>query len=49
MQKDGRILYDPDTEEIGRMLFDDPLYKPYPQLPRPWQKNLQRKNRFGQL
>lgn len=32
MQKDGRILYDPDTEEIGRMLFDDPLYKPYPQL-----------------
>lgn|GEM_PF-524246 len=32
MQRDGRILYDPDTEEIGRMLFDDPLYKPYPQL-----------------
>lgn len=27
-----RILYDPDTEEIGRMLFDDPIYKPYPHL-----------------
>ncbi|TAN43344.1 MAG: hypothetical protein EPN25_00775 [Nitrospirae bacterium] len=32
MQKDGRILYDADKEEIGRMLFDDPLYKPFPQL-----------------
>ncbi|MHB8883230.1 MAG: PDC sensor domain-containing protein [Thermodesulfovibrionales bacterium] len=32
MQKDGRILYDADKEEIGRMLFDDPLYKPYPRL-----------------
>ncbi|RPI34071.1 MAG: hypothetical protein EHM54_09995, partial [Nitrospiraceae bacterium] len=32
MQKDGRILYDPDEAEVGLMLFDDPLYKPYPQL-----------------
>lgn len=32
MQEDGRILYDPDREEIGRMLFDDPIYKPFPQL-----------------
>jgi hypothetical protein len=32
MQKDGRILYDPDREEVGLMLFDDPMYKPYPQL-----------------
>ena len=32
MQKDGRILYDPDEEEVGRMLFDDPIYKPFPQL-----------------
>jgi hypothetical protein len=32
MQKDGRILYDPDAEEIGRMLFDDPIYKPFPHL-----------------
>ncbi len=32
MQKDGRILYDPDEAEVGRMLFDDPVYKPYPQL-----------------
>jgi hypothetical protein len=32
MQKDGRIIYDPDTEEIGRMLFDDPLYASFPEL-----------------
>ncbi len=32
MQKDGRIIYDPDEAEVGRMLFDDPMYKPYPQL-----------------
>lgn len=32
MQKDGRILYDPDPSEVGRMLFDDPLYKEYPSL-----------------
>ncbi len=32
MQKDGKILYDPVTEEIGKMLFEDPSYKPYPEL-----------------
>ncbi len=32
MQTDGRILYDADKEEIGRMLFDDPMYKPFSQL-----------------
>jgi len=32
MQTDGRILYDPDKEEIGRMLFTDPVYRPFPQL-----------------
>jgi hypothetical protein len=32
MQTDGRILYDEDKEEVGRMLFNDPLYKPFPQL-----------------
>jgi hypothetical protein len=32
MQGDGRILYDPDKEEIGRILFTDPIYKPFPQL-----------------
>lgn len=32
MQKDGRILYDPDATEVGRMLFNDPIYEPYPQL-----------------
>ncbi|MDD5073033.1 MAG: cache domain-containing protein [Candidatus Omnitrophica bacterium] len=30
MQKDGRILYDPDPDQIGRMLFSDPLYEPFP-------------------
>ncbi len=32
MQKDGRIIYDPDQEEVGKMLFSDPIYKPFPQL-----------------
>ena len=32
MQTDGRILYDEDEEEVGRMLFEDPMYKPFPQL-----------------
>ncbi len=32
MQTDGRILYDQDHEEVGRMLFEDPLYKPFPGL-----------------
>jgi len=32
MQIDGRILYDADPEEVGRMLFTDPLYEPYPSL-----------------
>ena len=31
MQKDGRILYDADKEEIGRMLFEDPMYQGYPE------------------
>ena len=31
MQKDGRILYDADKEEIGRMLFKDPMYQGYPE------------------
>ena len=32
MQTDGRILYDADREEIGRMLFTDPMYQGYPCL-----------------
>ena len=32
MQLDGLILYDPDEDEIGRNLFTDPLYQPFPQL-----------------
>ncbi|MHB8110462.1 MAG: cache domain-containing protein [Syntrophorhabdaceae bacterium] len=32
MQKDGRIIYDAKKEEIGLILFSDPLYKPFPEL-----------------
>jgi hypothetical protein len=32
MQPDGLILYDPEVEEIGRNLFTDPLYQPFPEL-----------------
>lgn len=30
IQKDGLTLYDPDKEEIGKNVFNDPLYKPFP-------------------
>ena len=32
MQPDGLIIYDRDPEEIGRMLFSDPLYAGYESL-----------------
>jgi hypothetical protein len=32
MQPDGMIIYDQDKEEIGRMLFSDPLYADYASL-----------------
>jgi len=32
MQPDGMIVYDQDKEEIGRMLFKDPLYADYANL-----------------
>jgi len=32
MQPNGLIIYDPDTEEIGRNIFTDPLYKPFEDL-----------------
>lgn len=32
MQPDGLIIYDQDKEEIGRMLFSDPLYAEYTSL-----------------
>ncbi len=32
MQTDGRIIYDRDPEEIGRLLFSDPLYQGYASL-----------------
>ena len=32
MQMDGMIIYDQDPEEIGRMLFSDPLYAKYESL-----------------
>ncbi len=33
MQTDGMIVYDQDTDEIGRMLFTDPAYAGYKSLP----------------
>ncbi len=32
MQTDGQIIYDADSDEIGRMLFADPLYADYESL-----------------
>lgn len=32
MQTDGQIIYDEDSDEIGRMLFSDPLYAHYESL-----------------
>lgn len=32
MQQDGMIVYDPDTSEVGKMLFNDPMYKEYGSL-----------------
>jgi polar amino acid transport system substrate-binding protein len=32
MHKDGLIAYDRDESQIGKYLFEDPLYKPYPSL-----------------
>lgn len=32
IQKDGRIIYDKDFQQIGKMTFSDPLYQSYPAL-----------------
>jgi len=32
MQPDGMIIYDEDPHEVGRILFSDPLYQPFPEL-----------------
>ncbi|MBA7474547.1 hypothetical protein ES707_09901 [subsurface metagenome] len=32
VQTDGRVLYDTDPAQIGRMTFEDPLYADYPDL-----------------
>ncbi len=32
MEAGGRILFDPDPEEIGLNLFSDPVYRPFPEL-----------------
>ncbi len=32
MHQDGLIAYDRDESQIGKYLFEDPLYKPYPSL-----------------
>jgi branched-chain amino acid transport system substrate-binding protein len=32
MQTNGRVLYDIDTNQVGKNLFVDPMYQPYTQL-----------------
>ena len=32
MQKDGLMIYDVDANQIGRNVFSDPLYQPFPEL-----------------
>jgi hypothetical protein len=32
IQKNGLSLYDTDSSQVGKNLFEDPIYKPYPQL-----------------
>ena len=32
MQTDGLIIYDTDAMQVGRVLFDDPRFEPYPGL-----------------
>lgn len=32
VQTDGRVLYDTDPAQVGRMTFEDPLYADYPDL-----------------
>ncbi|MFA6034002.1 MAG: hypothetical protein WC889_13970 [Myxococcota bacterium] len=38
MQKDGRILFDSDSSQTGRLVFKDPIYKPFPTLLTLWKK-----------
>jgi len=32
IQTDGRVLYDTDPTQVGRLTFEDPLYADYPDL-----------------
>lgn len=32
MQTDGLVIYDVDSEQIGRNVFHDPLYQPFHEL-----------------
>jgi hypothetical protein len=32
MQKDGTIVYEPDTGQVGKNAFTDPIFQPYPEL-----------------
>ncbi|RQW79801.1 MAG: hypothetical protein EHM14_07370 [Methanothrix sp.] len=45
MQKDGLIVYDADPSQEGLMLFQDPIYQPYPSLLEIGQKMVE--NRSG--
>jgi len=47
MQLDGRILYDLDSKQIGKVLFSDPLYRPYPDLLKLGKKIVKQKSGTG--
>lgn len=32
MQPDGLVVYDPDPGQVGKNIFSDPLFRPYPEL-----------------
>ncbi len=48
-QTDGRILYDSDSAQIGRMTFDDPLYASYPDLLATARRVVDERDRYGNL
>ena len=48
METEGACLYDPDPQEIGRNILEDPLYEPYPDLRRLARSMAKRSSGTGQ-
>lgn len=47
MQLDGLVLYDSDRDQIGKNVFSDPLYKPFPTLVSLCERMLKEKSGSG--